>query len=438
MPNRYPFYFSLSRRRFLSLLPGGFAGAALAAVEDAPRLAVQRREIEVLGRPAEASRLALQNGQEGLHLEPGERLRFLFHNELGMTLRAHLHGQTPPAGMAAAVEGDGYLGFDLEPRPGSHWIHSTGDLTRQRLLAAPLIVHGPRPPWPELTVLLQDFCFRPAEEILANWQDPAWRRSFQPDTCLANGYGLDAPDPVRVAPGQRLLLRLINAAATSDFILDAGPLRAQLVAVDGNPVRPLPVRKLPLLLGQRADLLLDMPPEHGAWGLLARRAGSRLRTGIIFGTRRGYVRRLPPLAESKADEVDPAFDVRLAPPQPESPMRQERRLALRLAEGASGAPWRLISEDGQPLAMRLGEKVELTVRNETATAHVLHLHGHHVRMAGLNGQALPGILRDTFAVPARGSATIVFRADRAGDWPIAGQNLYDGLSGLSATLSCRE
>ncbi|MCW5730777.1 MAG: multicopper oxidase domain-containing protein [Alphaproteobacteria bacterium] len=427
-----------SRRRFLSLLPGGFAGAALAAVEEEPRLVAQRREIEVLGRPAEAFRLALRNGQEGLHLEPGDRLRFVLHNEQGVALRPHLHGQTPPAGTEAAVQAGGDLGVDLAPRPGSHWIHSTGDLTRQRLLAAPLIVHGPRPPWPELTVLLQDFCFRPAEEILANWQDPAWRQNFQPDTCLANGHGLDAPDPVRVAPGQRLLLRLINAAATSDFILDAGPLRAQLMAVDGNPVRPLPVRKLPLLLGQRADLLLEIPPEHGAWSLLARRARSRLQTGIIFGTRRGQIRRLSLLGEGAAEGGDPAIDMRLAPPQPDPHLRQERRLALRLADGAPGAPWRLISEDGQPLALRPGDEVELTLRNATATGHVLHLHGHHVRVIGLNGQLLPGILRDTFAVPARGSAVIAFRADRAGDWPIVGQNLYDGLSGLSATLSCRE
>lgn len=412
------------------------AGPALAAIPEPPRLSIARRGIEILGRPAEVFSLTLENGQEGLHVDPAERVGAVLHNRLGAPLRPHFHGQTPPAGAETPLAPGARRVLDFPARPGSHWIHASGDLTRQGLLAAPLIVHGARLPHPELTVLLQDFCFRPAEEVLAAWGEDGMRQTFQPDACLANGHGLDAPDPVRVAPGQRLLLRLVNAAASSDFIVDTGPIRARLIAVDGNPVQPLPVRRFPLALGQRSDLVLDVPPEHGAWSVLAMRSGSHLRTGIILGTQRGRIRKISPLAEKPADGFDPAFDLQLAPLRAEAPAPVERRLALDLRTGGDGRRWRLAGADGEPLAVRRGEQVEATIRNETAERHALHLHGHHFRLVALNGMSLPGIARDTFVLPARGAATIAFRADRAGNWPLSGQNLYDGLSGLSTTLAC--
>ena len=54
------------------------------------------------------------------------------------------------------------------------------------------------------------------------------------------------------------------------------------------------------------------------------------------------------------------------------------------------------------------------MRNDTAFAHAMHLHGHHFQ------EVLPdaslGPLRDTLTVARRETRSIVFRADSPGDW----------------------
>src|SRR5882757_9069802 len=59
------------------------------------------------------------------------------------------------------------------------------------------------------------------------------------DAFLANDRTLADPEIVRVEPGGRVLLRIINGAAASNFVIDLGKLKGELVAVDGHAVQPL-------------------------------------------------------------------------------------------------------------------------------------------------------------------------------------------------------
>lgn len=60
--------------------------------------------------------------------------------------------------------------FDFVANPGTHWMHLHSPVQEIELLAAPLIVHRPEDiaaNRQEVTILLHDLSFRPADEVLA-------------------------------------------------------------------------------------------------------------------------------------------------------------------------------------------------------------------------------------------------------------------------------
>ncbi|MBY0431441.1 MAG: multicopper oxidase domain-containing protein, partial [Rhodospirillales bacterium] len=299
----------------LAALPGGSARATGNA--STLPLAACRRTIEVNGRAATVLGLLQPDGRSGVVLEPGQRFRVGLENRLDEPTLVHWHGQTPPMdqdGVPGAVQppllpGTG-AAYDFTPRPGTHWMHSHIGLQEQMLLAAPLIVReGSDEDAQEVVLMLHDFTFRPPAEVLADLQaGPAHgvhdqaavtgtpvprliavqqamvmsqRRlvmggydamtehphDIEYDAYLANDRTLADPEVVRVSPGGRVRLRVINGASATSFHLDLGALPGSVVAVDGNPVAPFSSsRFLPLAMGQRLDVLLTLPPrQQGAW-----------------------------------------------------------------------------------------------------------------------------------------------------------------------------
>ena len=58
------------------------------------------------------------------------------------------------------------------------------------------------------------------------------------DAFLANDRTLADPEIVRVEPGGHVLLRVINASSMSNYHLDLGQLKGELIAVDGLRIVP--------------------------------------------------------------------------------------------------------------------------------------------------------------------------------------------------------
>jgi hypothetical protein len=111
------------------------------------------------------------------------------------------------------------------------------------------------------------------------------------DAYLANDRTLDDPLLVRTERAGRVRLRLINGATSTAFWIDLGAASATVLAVDGNPVRPVTAQRFPLAQGQRLDLLVAMP-QAGVVAVLAQREGDRVRTGVILATPGAVVSRL--------------------------------------------------------------------------------------------------------------------------------------------------
>ena len=84
---------------------------------------------------------------------------------------------------------------------------------------------------------------------------------------LLNGHPPADPSTIRARPGQRLRLRVINAAAETAFRVALGGHRLTVTHADGLPVAPTTAEALLLGMGERADALVRL--QDGAFPLVA-------------------------------------------------------------------------------------------------------------------------------------------------------------------------
>ena len=88
-------------------------------------------------------------------------------------------------------------------------------------------------------------------------------------------------------------LRIINAAASTNFTIDLGAVEGTLVTVDGNPIVPLTASRFPLAVAQRADIVLRMPADGSAVAGARARRGAALQTGIVLRPPGAAVAKIP-------------------------------------------------------------------------------------------------------------------------------------------------
>ncbi|CAO3421212.1 multicopper oxidase family protein [Azospirillum endophyticum] len=466
------------------------APAAFPAAGDAVRLTVDRRTLEVNGKAASVFGIRQPDGTHGLTLDPGRRFLVDLANRAGEETIIHWHGQTPPyvqdgvADMNRPTIGDGRsVRYDFVPRTGTHWMHSHHGLQEQQLMAAPLVVRGEddlRADEQEVTILLHDFTFRDPAEILAslggasggmghgghgaatthgamdhgamnhgsmahgNGHDMAGMAGMAGgmamdlndvdyDAYLANDHTLADPEVLRVERGGRVRLRVINGATTTAFHLDLGRLTGQVIAADGNPVRPVAGNRFGISMGQRLDIRLTLPAEGGAFPILALREGAVQRTGIILATPGAAVEKIAVTGQAATDALDLSLERQLAATMPLPSRAADLTRRMRLTGSMSPYVWSL---DGltfgahRPLLVRQGQRVELTFENASMMAHPMHLHGHHFQVVAIDGHPVAGAVRDTVLVPMMGSVTVAFDADNPGRWPLHCHNLLHMATGM--------
>jgi FtsP/CotA-like multicopper oxidase with cupredoxin domain len=250
------------------------------------------------------------------------------------------------------------------------------------------------------------------------------------DAFLANDRTLDDPQVIEVAPGP-FRLRLINGATATAFWIDAGVLAAEVVATDGSPCQPFAARFVPMAQGQRLDLMLQIPPEGGAFPILAQVEGLTARTGVILATKGATISRVSDQAESAAPLVDLSLDAALTAARPMAD-RAGRMLHLTLGMGPNYS-WSLDSHG--PMTAKVGERVELMFMNPTPMMHPMHLHGHHFQVVDLGQGRFAGPMRDTVTVPPMGMVTVAVDLDKPGGWFLHCHHLYHMAGGMMATLT---
>jgi FtsP/CotA-like multicopper oxidase with cupredoxin domain len=474
----------LSRRRFLTtsvaLGAAVFAPAVRAASDaSAIELAIASRTIEVKGKAAKVFGLLQPSGAHGLVMNAGERFRVRLSNAVQEHALIHWHGLTPPN------DQDGVPGVTQPPLapgerhdydfavalPGTNWMHSHHVLQEQSLMAAPLIVRDPKDAVrdeQEVVILLHDFTFQVPDEILnklskgmshdqgamaGDAADPhaGHDMSNMPgmdmpqmggmdlndvsyDAFLANDRTLDDPEIVRVVKGQRVRLRIINAASATNFMIELGPLSGSLTDVDGRAIVPVIGSRFPLAVAQRADVRMTLPAREGAWPVLFQLEGDTALTGVVLATKGGTVAKVADQADHAIAAIDREASMLYEAADALPERRADRELSIDLTGSMTTYRWGIEEKAAMPhhahLAVQEGERVEMTLTNRTEMSHPMHLHGHHFQVVAVNGVRVKGAVRDTELVPVGGSVTLAFDASNPGKWMFHCHNLYHMQSGM--------
>jgi FtsP/CotA-like multicopper oxidase with cupredoxin domain len=258
------------------------------------------------------------------------------------------------------------------------------------------------------------------------------------DAFLANDRTLADPEVVKVEPGSRVLLRVINASSMSNFHLNLGALDGELIAVDGFRVAPVVMRRFPIAVAQRLDVRLAIPRAPAAHPVLAVLEGERKQTGIVLQAGGAPVARVPDTAAAASGALTLDLERHLRASKPLEPRKADRVHTLDLTGQMAGYVWSLNgvswNKDVPPLPVAKGERVELVFVNKTPMPHPMHLHGHEVQVVEIDGKRFPGAVRDTVLVPPGRRVVVAFDANNPGLWALHCHLLYHLEAGMFTTV----
>lgn len=339
-----------SRRQLLQAPPA--AGALLTAQGLLPAWALNgdpggpRREFELAIRPqtlnidGQTARIVSIDGTLPgtlLRMREGDNVVLRVRNELDEDTSLHWHGILLPPEM----DGVPGISFDgIQPgeifeyrfqvrQHGTYWYHSHSGFQEQLGVYGPLIVDPvngePDEADRELVIVLSDWSFEDPATVYAKLKkhadyynnrqttladlrgkpgQRAWERMRMARTDIAdvtgvtytyllNGHGPADDWTGLFEPGERVRLRIINAAAMTYFNFRIPGLPLQVIQTDGQDVAPVIVDEMQIAVAETIDVIVE-PPGDRAYTIVAE---SMDRSGMAVG-------RLTPSPELRA-EVPP-------------------------------------------------------------------------------------------------------------------------------------
>lgn len=476
-------------------------------------LTIASKVIAPAGKPVEA--LAINGGIPGptLTFNEGDIARIKVTNGLhNEETSIHWHGLLVPNGM----DGVPYLTtppiqpgesrvFEFELRhSGTYWYHSHTGLQEQRGVYGSIVIH-PREPDVEAdrehVVVLSDWTNEDPHEVMrtlmrgSEWYaqrkgnvqslSGAWkagklgpffkreRSRMQPmdvsdvayDAFLANG---ERRHHLTAEPGERVLLRIINAGASSYFHLTSGAGPIEIVGADGSRVQPVEVRRLLIGMAETYDIVIEMPESGDGVEVRATAQDVSGHASIVLGDGNLIVAEDPPApdlytmneaARAGIESVNPERGASAASAErpfapyalleaiePTTLVRTSedegrvREMTLRLTGDMRRYIWSInnktLAED-PVIQVSSGEILRIELVNDTMMHHPMHLHGHFFRV--LNGKGERSPLKHTVDVPPMGKRIIEWEAnEEAKDWFFHCHLLYHMEAGMARVFSYRE
>jgi FtsP/CotA-like multicopper oxidase with cupredoxin domain len=269
------------------------------------------------------------------------------------------------------------------------------------------------------------------DEMAANPHDPMPEKPATPDL-RPNGLEVSAPlysindkmlgagDPLRVQPGQRVLIHLLNASAAQIHRVALSGHKFQVIALDGNPVpMPQPVDVIEIAPGERVDAIVEMN-NPGVWILgeirdAARQSGMGIVVEYANQKARARWTPPPPIAPAQARWDYTIFGNTAPHPAPDHTIDM---VFEKVPGGPHGVNHWLVNGKEYPhereFVFRQGRRYRLVFHNRSDDSHPLHLHRHRFELVELNGKPTAGIQKDTVIVPAYGRASVDLVADHPG------------------------
>jgi FtsP/CotA-like multicopper oxidase with cupredoxin domain len=402
-----------------------------------------------------------------LRIRQGDWLQVAVTNGLAEETTVHWHGVRVPNAMDGVPHltqrpigpGETFL-YEFEaPDAGTFWYHPHQRSFEQvgRGLYGPLIVeeHQPIQVDRDLVWMLDDWRLTDDAAIsddFGNFMDRSHNGRVG-NTVTINGK---VPNEFTVRAGERVRLRLINAANARIFGLRFEGHRPQVVAIDGQPVEPHEPQdgRIVLAPAMRMDLVLDMTGAPGT------------RTTVVDDFYPDLAYRLVDLAygaEPPAGNRPPDASIQLpsnplAEPDLADAVRHDVVLGggmMSMMMGAmmdgrmtdmrtmmsQGMAWTINGVASSEHVMdpiftlRRGQTCVIAMTNDTAWHHPMHLHGHAFRVLSRDGT--PTRYRewqDTVLVAPRERVEIAFVADNPGDWMFHCHVLEHQAAGMMSTI----
>jgi FtsP/CotA-like multicopper oxidase with cupredoxin domain len=451
----------VKRREFLSLAALAAAPRLALAQSRALRVAPARQRLVGAANP-ETAVWAYNGAVPGpeLRFRQGERLAIEVENLLPDATTVHWHGVRLPNAMDGVphltqapirARGGRFVYEFALPDAGTFWYHPHLGSPEQvgRGLYGALIVDEPEPPPVDrdLVWMLGDWRLDREARIVANFGNfmDASHAGRIGNTVTVNGAMRES---FEVFAGERLRLRLVNAANARVFALEFRGHQPIVIALDAHPVVPHRPDNDRVVLGpgMRADVLLDATGEPG----------SVHRVVDDFYKQRPYrlldLKYAPRRATGRAGAPLP----KLAPnPVAEPAVASAQRHVVRFEGGMMGRmPMRMMRE-GRGMAWTVNGKAMtenqhehepiltlahnrsyvLELVNDTSWHHPIHLHGHVFRVLSRDGRpSARRELLDTVLLDPDSRAEIAFVADNPGDWMLHCHVLEHQAAGMMATV----
>jgi FtsP/CotA-like multicopper oxidase with cupredoxin domain len=230
-----------------------------------------------------------------------------------------------------------------------------------------------------------------------------------------NDKMLGAGEPLRVQPGQRVLMHLLNASASQIHRVALAGHKFQVIALDGNPVpTPQQVEVIEIAPGERVDAIVEMN-NPGVWILGEIRDGARQSgMGMVVEYANLKQRALwTPPAKTRWDYT--IFGTTATHPTPDETIDM---VFEKIPGGLNGINHWLVNGREYPhereFMLREGRRYRLVFHNRSDDSHPLHFHRHLFELVELNGKPTAGIKKDTVIVPEFGRATVDLVADQPG------------------------
>ena len=283
------------------------------------------------------------------------------------------------------------------------------------------------------------------------------------------------------AKGERVRLRLINGSAMSMFDLRIPDLKLTVVAADGQDIEPVTVDELRIAAAEVYDVLVE-PQDDRAYTIFAQSIDRSGYARATLAPRAGMQAPIPPLEprpilamsdmgmghahhhgedESRAEArpTNPTVDMRTAQPRtnlddPGPGLRDNGRRVLTYADlhtiggpidrrepgrdlvlHVTGHMQRFIwSFDGRkfsqapPLPFTYGERLRITLVNDTMMTHPIHLHGMWSEVEDQSGAFL--VRKHTVTLHPGQQIRYAVTADALGNWAFHCHLLYHMEAGM--------
>lgn len=343
LPDKSRRRFVIGASAMMSLAAIPFAKGALAKAISEPlpqlsgkvfNLSIDYKVVNYTGKKALATVVNQQLPAPVLRWKEGETVTLRVKNNLDQVSSIHWHGIILPTEMdgVPGLSFDGIMPgetfeyqFTLN-QSGTYWYHSHSSFQEQTGVYGPIII-DPAEPDPvqydrDYVVMLSDWSDTPPEKIYANlkkhstyynysertlgdvfadinkdglvqtWKNRAmWNNMRMSDrdisdvtgtayTYLINGKTLEQGWQALFKAGEKIRLRLINAAAMTIFDFRIPGLKMTVVACDGQNIQPVTVDEFRIATAETYDIIVE-PENEGAYCLYAQNID---RTGFVAGT----------------------------------------------------------------------------------------------------------------------------------------------------------